>query len=1153
MGIKASAQYTITEINEEYSVVISNESHVFRADKNNTVVASNTSIQIYGYQGSTQIATKVGTISGLPSAGMTATIKNNSSTNTSITIAVTTALTSSVANSGTLTIPITVGNKTINKVFSWTKAQTGATGATGSSGTSAYVHIRYSDDNLKFTGNGGQDLGAFIGVCSTNSSTAPTTFSSYKWSKLSDYAGLNKWKVDVYTKTTVSGNGSVPTMENLLANETFKTSFLIKDSQSTTWGYGDNFLAVVTTYAYFTEAYTMNTTAKSDDASSIYLNDTKIYDLASCQKTSVTINFVKGWNKIQFLMNEQAGDEYAYFSQKISELEKVKFMSAYEEDKTKVGEQGLKGDTGATGTTARTYWLSSNATTITRSMSKTLTPSTITFNSYYRDGNSATVTAYSGRFIIQESTNGTSWTTKYTSSTNESTKTYTPTNTTNLVKCTMYVAGGTSTALDSVTVGIIDSIDDLQVGGRNLQRGTEFWNSDCFLDKGGAIVTDNILCVPVNKYPKCSFVELVRGEQYTVSVYIKSDTKHNETNYGPLLLDYVDNENNRVSYQWAKIATVITEDWLRYSYTFTCPNDENIAGICLGPRSSNNYINYFKYLKIEKGNIMTDWTPAPEDVENEILQRPTQEAVTDQISQSLKNATGSIDKTIAEKIGQSRTEIVKSMDKKIEAANKSVKQEIDNTTGEKIRDLEYFASQMTLKGNEFSIGIEKTKGVNLIKNSVMKQHKERGGSGANSKNIKANFWLNNSLSEDYFPNIIYGEDSLSRSNTDSGNYFRFNLVSSNNTQLDYIFSDPIDFKKNTSNIILSYKLRQMQKITNGVFFIGLVFYRQDTSATGMGAVSKTAGIPTGYYVPITEYSNTNLTGSFSGDYIYKTMPITRQGNIKVEETVEVKETISNGNVTERYVNLTYTPSSSNPTVNVLSYGSGAIEHFKATNKKVVLRLTDTRKVVTVQYTRDLQNFVAMDSPTDAKIKAALANIPVSEVTIYYNSSSKKIWTYNPFTGAFIETSNLYDTTVTDTNINTVRVVMGVRSTNSSAITGQIDISDVKLEYDSVSTIWTQNVGETYSKQYKMDEKGFSISSDTNTMFIDEDEIAAYKSNENGKLDMNNPVFQIKEDETILRQTTIYDQLNIENTNETRADAFVMKQQLIGGKWYFIFY
>ena len=133
MAIKASAQYTISDIFEEYSVILSNDAHVFRADKDNKAIAGNTSIKIYGYQGSTQISTKVGTISGLPSAGMTATIANNNSTNTTITIAVTTALTSSVANNGTLTIPITVGTKTINKVFSWSKAQTGATGGTGKS------------------------------------------------------------------------------------------------------------------------------------------------------------------------------------------------------------------------------------------------------------------------------------------------------------------------------------------------------------------------------------------------------------------------------------------------------------------------------------------------------------------------------------------------------------------------------------------------------------------------------------------------------------------------------------------------------------------------------------------------------------------------------------------------------------------------------------------------------------------------------------------------------------------------------------------------------------------------------------------------------------------------------------------------------------
>lgn len=1026
MGIKASAQYTITEINEEYSVVISNESHVFRADKNNTVVASNTSIQVYGYQGSTQVATKVGTISGLPSAGMTATINNNSSTNTSITIAVTTALTSSVANSGTLTIPITVGNKTINKVFSWSKAQTGAT---GNNGNSSYIHLAYCN---------------ITKICNERQSFTLTE------ETLVRYGAENKWIYMTFPKGTYTAD---------------------------------------------------NTTFGKDP----YPGKSKIVEkITDFSITDTTNRYYMG--QYSDFVNNSSSD-----------------ASKYTWTLTK-GNTGAKGDTGATGkgvkSATTTYQAAATGTTIPTGTWSTSVPKTTAALPYLW---SRTITTYTD--------NSTS---------------------------TAYAVGSTP--------------EGITVGGRNLLLNTrkfEGSNISTIATLDEKTYNDLFVRTYDNSASTSGYKDIISflkiypnklGETYRLSFYAKGSGAqklityfHGVSGYLPVAsvktsAGYTGNSGDGSS-SWT-----LTNEWKRYwvEWTLKSTGDLTKEKIVLF-RLYYGGIASICGVKLEIGNKDTDWSPAPEDIENEILQRPTQGAVTDQISQSLKNATDSIDQTIAEKIGQSRTEIDTSTDKKIEAANKSVRQEIDSTTGEKIRDLEYFASQMTLKGNEFSIGIEKTKGVNLIKNSVMKQHKERGGSSANSKNIKANFWLNNSLSEDYFPNIIYGEDSLSRSNTDSGNYFRFNLVSSNNTQLDYIFSDPIDFKKNTSNIILSYKLRQMQKITNGVFFIGLVFYRQDTSTTGMGAVSKTAGIPTSYYVPVTEYSNTNLTGSFSGDYIYKTMPITRQGNIKVEETVEVKETISNGEVTEKYINLTYTPSSSNPTVNILSYGSGATEQFKATNKKVVLRLADTRKVVTVQYTRDLQNFVAMDSPTDAKIKAALANIPISEVTIYYNSSNKRIWTYNPFTGAFIETSNLYDTTVTDTNINTVRVVMGVRSTNSSAITGQIDISDIKLEYDSVSTIWTQNVGETYSKQYKMDEKGFSISSDTNTMFIDEDEIAAYKSNENGKLDMNNPVFQIKEDETILRQTTIYDQLNIENTNETRADAFVMKQQLIGGKWYFIFY
>ena len=61
------------------------------------------------------------------------------------------------------------------------------------------------------------------------------------------------------------------------------------------------------------------------------------------------------------------------------------------------------------------------------------------------------------------------------------------------------------------------------------------------------------------------------------------------------------------------------------------------------------------------------------------------------------------------------------------------------------------------------------------------------------------------------------------------------------------------------------------------------------------------------------------------------------------------------------------------------------------------------------------------------------------------------------------------------------------------IKGFFEIADLKLEYNAICTKWTQFPGEVYGKNYKMDEKGFWIQSNQNTMFIDEDEIlATYK-------------------------------------------------------------
>lgn len=85
----------------------------------------------------------------------------------------------------------------------------------------------------------------------------------------------------------------------------------------------------------------------------------------------------------------------------------------------------------------------------------TLSPSTVTFYSYKIVGNEKPV-PYACRFIIQESVNGVSYATKYTSSTDEESKVYTPsTNDLHSIKCILCAAGGITTQLDSQTISIL--------------------------------------------------------------------------------------------------------------------------------------------------------------------------------------------------------------------------------------------------------------------------------------------------------------------------------------------------------------------------------------------------------------------------------------------------------------------------------------------------------------------------------------------------------------------------------------------------------------------------------------------------------------------------------------------------------------------------
>ena len=82
-------------------------------------------------------------------------------------------------------------------------------------------------------------------------------------------------------------------------------------------------------------------------------------------------------------------------------------------------------------------------------------PTKVTFTAYTRVGSNAVKSNYNGRFIIEETTNGTTYSPKYTSNKDEYSKEYIPSsNNITAIRCTLYQSGGTSIALDTQTVTI---------------------------------------------------------------------------------------------------------------------------------------------------------------------------------------------------------------------------------------------------------------------------------------------------------------------------------------------------------------------------------------------------------------------------------------------------------------------------------------------------------------------------------------------------------------------------------------------------------------------------------------------------------------------------------------------------------------------------
>ena len=262
------------------------------------------------------------------------------------------------------------------------------------------------------------------------------------------------------------------------------------------------------------------------------------------------------------------------------------------------GATGGKGDTGSPGASATSYWITASNNIIGKSQTGVINPTTITFNGFSKTG-TATPVAYSGRFIIQTSTNGTTYTTRYTtpSNTNQDSCTYGIPADSLFVKCLFYMANGTTVLLDEQTIPIVESAEGIQVGGRNLYIVAN--SEEGYLNGNDGGMTT----AAPNGERTSEYINISNAKNITISYVMYPTPDYKWYGYSFYDADKV-NIGGRPAWHLEGTENSTTTEVM----TLNVP--DNAVYIRVSARWLEN--EQCK-LQVEKGTKATDWTLAPED------------------------------------------------------------------------------------------------------------------------------------------------------------------------------------------------------------------------------------------------------------------------------------------------------------------------------------------------------------------------------------------------------------------------------------------------------------------------------------------------------------------------------------------------------------
>lgn len=323
---------------------------------------------------------------------------------------------------------------------------------------------------------------------------------------------------------------------------------------------------------------------------------------------------------------------------------------------------------GANGS-ARVYMLQPSTLIVKKLSGDKFSPEAVTFSGFYKDGNAAATNEYSGRFIIERSINGTTFETVYTSSKDEAISIYKVQKDDAAIKCTLCASGSITNKLDYQTVTVLNDGSNTNSGGVNLVEETNRgdknwrWNMEVGDYTTSSESSNKINCAKLTRgslaqsgwsyilYSKIMPGKYKPDEDYMISFDVKSNVA---TSINAYLCDEnsIKNTNDLGETYTAIKNEIVKDEWKQCIFQVrtkkTLPSARQQVLYLTDMDSKPNTYYMFKNLQIERGTIVTDWKPAPEDVKNDVSS--LEETIITKIGLEVDN----LNKKISAKVDQSK-------------------------------------------------------------------------------------------------------------------------------------------------------------------------------------------------------------------------------------------------------------------------------------------------------------------------------------------------------------------------------------------------------------------------------------------------------------------------------------------------------------------